>query len=357
MIRKITPLLIGLLLIIPIFSVTIAQNQCVNQTVILNESNDTAIEEEISENLSITLKPMFSFFGVKIIIKNCGSNSLNNIEWTFNTSGGIFIRGGKGSGTKEIIKPNRRAVIRLLPIPLLRKSSPVGIGYVELEATAKASSGDFVRTTAEASVVGRKTMFFRDQGNTAKYRVMFNATWSEDTHPDDFPSNPHFSGLIGASHNDQVNFWREGELASSGIKNMAEIGSKSLLNREIFLSIIKQSAFKLLSGDGIGTSPSFVNLTFKISEDYPLVTLVSMIAPSPDWFVGVESLNLYENDDFVDEKTVVLYAYDAGTDSGTNYTSPNEPTDPQEPIFKIETSPFKYDDVVIPVGTFTFTKI
>ena len=38
---------------------------------------------------------------------------------------------------------------------------------------------------------------------TARYRVRFNATWSATTHPNDFPSAPHFSGLIGGTHNEE----------------------------------------------------------------------------------------------------------------------------------------------------------
>ena len=53
----------------------------------------------------------------------------------------------------------------------------------------------------------------------------------------------------------------------------------------------------------------------------------------------------------------VLYPYDAGTDSGTNYTSPNNPTDPAEPIFAIEGYPFYYNNEVVPLGTFTFKKV
>jgi hypothetical protein len=193
--------------------------------------------------------------------------------------------------------------------------------------------------------------------NTITYKVNFNATWSEETHPDDFPPNPHFSGLIGASHNNEVSFWKEGELASPGIKSMAETGSKNPLNIEILNAILDKTAFKLISGGGINPSPGSVSLEFKVSENYPLVTLVSMIAPSPDWFVGIDSLNLFEDGSFVDEKTVVLYAYDAGTDSGTTYTSPNDPTDPPVPIFKIEGYPFFYEDELVPLGTFTFTKV
>ncbi len=193
--------------------------------------------------------------------------------------------------------------------------------------------------------------------NTVTYQIIFTATWSEETHPDDFPENPHFSGLIGAVHNDKVSFWSEGELASPGIKSMAETGSKKPLINEIIKAMIGRNVLMPISGEGIPASPDSVSLTFKVSENYPLVTLVSMIAPSPDWFVGVDSLNLFENGSFVDEKTVVLYAYDAGTDSGTNYTSPDNPTNPPVPIFKIDGYPFYYDEGLVPLGTFTFIKV
>jgi hypothetical protein len=193
--------------------------------------------------------------------------------------------------------------------------------------------------------------------NMVTYELTFDATWSEETHPDDFPPNPHFSGLIGATHNEDINFWREGELASEGIKNMAETGSKNPLTQEIAMQILDQNAFRIISGSGISTSPGSISLEFKICEKYPLVTLVTMIAPSPDWFVGVDSLSLFENGSFVDEKTVTLYAYDAGTDSGYSYESHDNPTIPPEPIFLIEGYPFFYGDEIVPLGTFTFTLI
>jgi len=193
--------------------------------------------------------------------------------------------------------------------------------------------------------------------NMVTYEVTFNATWSEETHPDDFPENPHFSGLIGATHNERIFFWREGELASDGIKNMSEEGKKFPLNLEIGMRILDKTAFRIISGDGVNPSPGSVSIKFKICKAYPLVTLVTMIAPSPDWFVGVDSLNLLENGTFVDEKVVNLYAYDAGTDSGYTYTSPDEPTNPPVPIFKIGGYPFFYEEELVPLGTFTFTKI
>jgi hypothetical protein len=188
----------------------------------------------------------------------------------------------------------------------------------------------------------------------AEYEVTFESTWSAATHPYNFPTNPHFSGLIGATHDSSVSFWAEGELASAGIKNVAEKGSKNPLNNEIDATLAAQTAFNKLSGGGIGTSPGSVSLTFQVSNEYPLVTLVSMIAPSPDWFVGVAGLSLYENGEWVSEKVVELYLYDAGTDSGVNFTSRDVVTTPPVVISHIDESVLPGSSV--PYGTFTFTR-
>lgn len=110
----------------------------------------------------------------------------------------------------------------------------------------------------------------------------------------------------------------------------------------------------MLDGGGINPSPGVRRLVFSLSEAYPLVTLVSMVAPSPDWFVGVAGLRLFEDGAWVDTLVVDLFAYDAGTDSGTTYAAPNQVTDPPQPIAKIETGPFLVNDEVPPVATYTF---
>jgi hypothetical protein len=79
-----------------------------------------------------------------------------------------------------------------------------------------------------------------------------------------------------------------------------------------------------------------------------------MLAPSPDWFVGVAGLDLRAGGAWLPERTVDLFVYDAGTDSGPNYTSPNDDTDPPEPIARIVEAPFATNGTV---GTFTFTRL
>ncbi|MGH0116424.1 UNVERIFIED_CONTAM: hypothetical protein FKN15_017074 [Acipenser sinensis] len=65
------------------------------------------------------------------------------------------------------------------------------------------------------------------------------------------------------------------------------------------------------------------------------LSLMGKIIPSPDWFVGVDSLDLCDGGQWVQEVSLDLYPYDAGTDSGFTFSSPNYLTVPQENITQI----------------------
>ena len=76
-----------------------------------------------------------------------------------------------------------------------------------------------------------------------------------------------------------------------------------------------------------------------------------MIAPSPDWFVSARNINLYENGDWVEEMSVAAPLYDAGTDSGEEFDSEDEDTDPKEVISRVADAP------EAPIAVFTFTRV
>jgi len=192
---------------------------------------------------------------------------------------------------------------------------------------------------------------------TAAYEVVFRSTWSAATHPTDFPANPHFSPLVGATHSASASFWRPGAVATDGVEAMAELGRVSPLDAEVQAAIAAGTAEHLLQGDGIALSPGEALLPFEIGRDRPLVTLVSMIAPSPDWFVGVHDLSLIEGGDWVAERTAVLFPYDAGTDLGRSYASPDLDAQPREPVRVIDGFPFEVAGSVAPIGTFTFRRV
>lgn len=192
---------------------------------------------------------------------------------------------------------------------------------------------------------------------TARYRATFQATWSAATHPDDFPASAHFSPLVGGTHSARVTFWLEGATATDGIKDMAERGLTSTLSGEVAAAIAAGSAEHVLTGGAIGSSPGVATVEFEVSQAFPLVTLVSMIAPTPDWFVGVSALPLFENNRWPDERRIDLIPWDAGTDSGATFTSPDFVTVPRMPIARIVTAPLSPAGRATPLGTFAFTRL
>ncbi len=192
----------------------------------------------------------------------------------------------------------------------------------------------------------------------AQYEVIFISDWSVETHPYQYPSGQsHFAGLIGATHQSHYRLWTTGETATPGIEQMAETGAKSILSAEIESAIGNGDAEFVLSGGGIGASPGSVSLTFEITADYPFVSLVSMIAPSPDWFVGVSGLSLIQDGQWLDELVLSLFAYDAGTDDGESYISPNSDTNPQSTITLLRELPFVEENDRRPLGRFIFRRI
>ncbi|MEM8861390.1 MAG: spondin domain-containing protein, partial [Chloroflexota bacterium] len=159
---------------------------------------------------------------------------------------------------------------------------------------------------------------------TAQYKIEFDATWAPASN---VVPNPHFSGLIGASHNDNTLFWEVGGLATEGIEVMAETGSTNEFRGEINLD---SDANQIISGGSIPDSPDSVEISSVTMDlDYPLVTLVTMIAPSPDWFVGVSGLSLTDqNGEWINEIEIQLFPYDAGTDSSTTFLHNEDDTNP-----------------------------
>ncbi len=174
----------------------------------------------------------------------------------------------------------------------------------------------------------------RDDTATARYKVTLTTTWTTADFPTNFPGGAHFTALIGGTHSDQVIFWMPGQIASNGIESMAETGSKSALAAEVEAAKADGKAeFLLMTSGNIGAAAT-EELIFDINETFPLVTLVTMVAPSPDWFIGVHGLSLLDNTtgEFKQIVTVNLKAYDAGTEDGEGFSLANAETLPKQPI-------------------------
>ncbi len=189
------------------------------------------------------------------------------------------------------------------------------------------------------------------------YTVSFNLDWNSTDFPTDYPSNAHFSDLIGWSHLSVSTFFEPGTKATDGIKNMAETGKTSPLDEELKNRIISGEGLDRVIGSNLSNGVGTITVDVVVHKDHPAVTFATMLAPSPDWYAAAVNVLLFENNDYVNQKTVDLKVYDAGTDSGVTFTSANVETSPQENITVFNESPIgDGTSQSIPIGTVTFTK-
>ena len=191
----------------------------------------------------------------------------------------------------------------------------------------------------------------------AIYTITFTGAWTTTVTTGGLPGGAHFSRLIGGVHNDEVVFLESGEEASAGVESMAEIGGYSTLRNEI--NAAGDDRLSILQGTSDNLSPEAI-VTFSdvtLSTDHPRVTLVTMIAPSPDWFVGVSSLSLLDSSgDWKASVSVDLYPWDAGTEDGTEFSLGNDPTDPKGVITSLQ-GVGKFNSNKIATLTFTRTSV
>ena len=189
-------------------------------------------------------------------------------------------------------------------------------------------------------------------GASATYTVTYTGNWTAAATPGDVPDGAHFSPLIGGVHNAAVAFLEAGGTATPGIESMAERGRTATLTKEIeaaganALSVLRKE-----SGSGATESSTFESVV--LTADHPRITLLSMIAPSPDWFVGVFGLSLLDEEgSWIEALTVDLHPYDAGTEEGEEFSFDNPATVPQGTIASLRGTGNFADT---PMATLTFT--
>ena len=189
-------------------------------------------------------------------------------------------------------------------------------------------------------------------GASATYTVTFTGAWTAEATPGGVPDGAHFSPLIGGVHNADVAFLEAGGTATPGIESMAERGRTATLTEEIqaaganALSVLRKD-----SGPGATASDTFEAVT--VTADHPRITLLSMIAPSPDWFVGVFGLSLLDAEgNWADALTVNLYPWDAGTEGGDDFSFDNAATVPPGTIVSLRGTG-RFSDA--PIATLTFS--
>lgn len=247
--------------------------------------------------------------------------------------------------------------------PAVTESTPRRRTRIQVFWTAPPTGSGCV--ILKASIVQKRIIYFQDEGSltvrlcereavfgeatqspaleccacgTAKYRLTFYGNWSEKVHPKDYPRRAnHWSALIGASHTRSYVLWEYGGYASEGVRQVAELGSPIRMEEEIrqkgdeVLTVIKTKAqWPAWQPLNLRAAPS---AEFSVDRTRHLMSFLTMLGPSPDWNVGLSGEDLCTKDcGWVQRLVTDLIPWDAGTDGGITYESPNKPTMPQEKI-------------------------
>ncbi len=191
------------------------------------------------------------------------------------------------------------------------------------------------------------------QSGTVRYDITVANTWSEATHPGVFPANvgPHFSIMAFLAHSEQYTLWAPGQLASPAVKQMAETGDLIKYQADAQAAISAGDASWSWWNFLTNPSTSWTVTLLDMDDTHPLLSIMSMIGPSPDWFVGVSGLDLRENGIWRNKVVVDIFTYDAGTRSAEAFELFGPLENPPKPISLL-------DNVLlpgnIPLGSFTF---
>ncbi|XP_039955750.1 spondin-1 [Bactrocera tryoni] len=242
----------------------------------------------------------------------------------------------------------------------------------------------------------------------AVYKVVLHTYWKRDLFPKHYPDwrpTAQWTKTLGRTHDASYALFHIGQQATAGVKQFAETGKSDLLdsivgeqqqqqmhyqqlqqqqnaaNGNSFAGFVPTaSAVRGGAGAGAGERSVFDEFNipavlvgdgrqetkFFVDSNHSMVSLMTRIVPSPDWFIGVNSFQLCVGGSWIDTVTVEMDPLDAGTDNGFTFTAPNWPTSPQGVIYRITSrypahpaSSFFYPKSkrLPPIATFQFIKL
>ncbi|XP_078106430.1 spondin-1a isoform X2 [Sander vitreus] len=206
--------------------------------------------------------------------------------------------------------------------PAVTESTPRRRTSIQVFWTAPPSGSGCV--SIKASIVQKRIINFQDEGSLTK-RMCEKGRAN------------HWSAIIGASHSEKYVLWEYGGFASDGIKQIAELGSPVKMEEEIrqkgddVLTVIKMKAqWPAWQPLNVRAPPS---AEFSVDQSRHLMSFLTMLGPSPDWNVGLSAEDLCTKEcGWVQRVVQDLIPWDAGTDSGVTYESPNKPIVTQDKI-------------------------
>merc|ERR1712106_378554 len=168
----------------------------------------------------------------------------------------------------------------------------------------------------------------------AVYKLVLETHWSEEMFPKQYPlwrPPAQWSKTVGYTHNGSISLFKTGQAVSDGVRMFVEKGDSDMLERETAGSSFLDTVFAPSIQQGEGQTETLIF----VDGNNTKLSLMTAIVPSPDWFIGLASLELCQDGDWMDYARLDASPMDAGTDNGLTFTSPNWATDPRGEVVTI----------------------
>ncbi len=192
----------------------------------------------------------------------------------------------------------------------------------------------------------------------ATFELTINITWSPGTAPFEYPkAGGHLSRLVGATHRNRYSMFRDGHTASSGLEALAEIGRPDILKAELLDAQRRSRVGTIFELPRLDKVPGQMKAIVSATKEYPLLSFVTMLAPSPDWFTGLSDVPLVLDGKWTEAADFQLLAWDAGSDSGKTYVAPNADTQPRQSVRLVSTRHFLGRRGLITVGSVKLRRV
>lgn len=200
---------------------------------------------------------------------------------------------------------------------------------------------------------------------SAKYRVTFFNLLTAENFGDLIPSDGLvYSPLAAFSHSNRQSFFTIRGFANGPVEQVAETGVNTRIIRlGRRLQRQRRGVLSVVDAGAVTMPGKSTSVILRVDCAHPFVTVLGMIAPSPDWIVQINNRNLFDvsRGRFVRRMAGDLIAYDSGVDDGREFTPPLDlsldlPTVPQKniaPLVEDETDRFEGRNV----GRYTIERI
>ena len=196
------------------------------------------------------------------------------------------------------------------------------------------------------------------QGPGATYEITVVRTWSDSTHPLDWPGvTAHFTGGIGATHDAAYAMFGAGRIATPGLEMLSQKGMATPFDQELAAAQARGNVGAIFTTSAVWTVGGTTSAQVRATDAFPMLSFAMMVAPSPDWFTGVASLVLKRDGKWIDGETVTLYAWDSGTNNATTYKADKIAVNPFLPIALNDAPMFLQKGARVPVGTAMIRKV